>query len=115
VSYFGHLGYWKTITVVRGQYIWTSMKRDVTDYLARCMECNKVNVERRHPVGLLYQFTIHEWKWEFVTIDFITKFPRMTRQHDSIVVVVDKLTKVAHFIPVKLTHKQANIAEMYMK
>jgi hypothetical protein len=58
---------------------------------------------------------IPEWKWEVVTIDFITKFPRTTRKHDSIMVVVDKLTKDAHFIPVKVTHKVTNIAEIYMK
>jgi hypothetical protein len=101
VPYTGHPGYQKTITVVRGQYFWPGMKRDVTDYLARCMECQKVKVEHRHPTGLLQPFPIPEWKWEVVTIDFITKFPRTTRQHDSIMVVVDKLTKDAHFIPVK--------------
>jgi hypothetical protein len=50
-----------------------------------------------------------------VTIDFITKLPRTTKQHDSIMVVVDKLTKVAHFILVKLTHKETNIAKIYMR
>ena len=50
-----------------------------------------------------------------VTIDFITKFLGTTRQHDSIMVVVDKLTKVAYFIPIKSTHKAANIAYIYMK
>jgi hypothetical protein len=60
-------------------------------------------------------FPFLEWKWEVVTIDFITKLPRTTKQHDSIMVVVDKLTKAAHFIPVKLTHKAANIAEIYMR
>jgi hypothetical protein len=58
---------------------------------------------------------IPEWKWEVITIDFITKFPRTTRKHDSIIVVVDKLTKDTHFIPVKLNHKEANISEIYMK
>jgi hypothetical protein len=60
-------------------------------------------------------FPFLEWKWEVVTIDFITKLPRTMKQHDSIMVVVDKLTKVAHFIPVKLTHKEANIADIYMR
>ena len=50
-----------------------------------------------------------------VTIDFITKLPRSNRKHDSIMVVVDKLTKAAHFVPVKSTHKAANIAEIYMR
>jgi hypothetical protein len=58
---------------------------------------------------------IPEWKWEIVTIDFITKFPRTTRKHDSIMVVVDKITKATHFILVKMTHKTTNIVEIYMK
>jgi hypothetical protein len=53
---------------------------------------------------------IPEKKWEVITIDFITKLPRKTRKHDSIMVVVEKLTKAAHFVPVKTTHTKANIA-----
>jgi hypothetical protein len=115
VPYVGHPGYQKTIAVVRSQYFWPGMKKDVVDYIARCMECQKVKTEHRHPTGLLQPFPIPEWKWEVVTIYFITKFPRTTRKHDSIMVVVDKLTKAAHFIPVKMTHKETNIAEIYMK
>jgi hypothetical protein len=74
------------------------------------MECQRVKVEHRHPMGLLQPLPIPEKKWEVITIDFITKFPRTTRQHDSIMVVVDKLTKVAHFVPVKTTHTTTNIA-----
>lgn len=91
------------------------MKSDIASYIARCMECQKVKVEHRHPTGLLQPLPIPEWKWEVVTIDFITKLPRSSRQHDSIMVVVDKLTKAAHFVPVKSTHKATNIAEIYMK
>jgi hypothetical protein len=91
------------------------MKKDVVDYIARCMECQRVKVEHRHPVGLLQPLPIPEKKWEVITIDFITKLPRTTRQHDSIMVVVDKLTKAAHFVPVKTTHTTTNIAEIYMK
>jgi hypothetical protein len=69
----------------------------------------------RHPVGLLHPLPIPEWKWEVVTMDFITKFPRTAKQHDSIMAVVDKLTKVSHFIPVKSTHKASNIVEIYMR
>jgi len=77
------------------------MNIDVTDYLARYMECQKVKDEHGHPTGFLQPIPIPEWKWEFVTINFITKFPKTTRKHDSIMVVVDKLTKASHFIPVK--------------
>ena len=66
-------------------------------------------------MGLLQPFPIPEKKWEVVTIDFITKLPRTTRQHDSIMVVVDKLTKGAHFVLVKTTHTTTNIAKIYMR
>jgi hypothetical protein len=58
---------------------------------------------------------IPKWKWEVVTIYFITKFPMKTRKNDSIMVVVEKLTKAAHFIPVKVTHKAPNIPYIYMR
>lgn len=91
------------------------MKNDVAEYIARCMECQKVKVEHRHPAGLLQPLPIPEWKWDVVTIDFITKLPKTPKQHDAIMVVVDKLTKAAHLIPIKTTHKAANIADIYMK
>jgi NADH:ubiquinone oxidoreductase subunit E len=79
------------------------------------MECQRVKVEHMHPMDLLQSLAFSEKKWEVVTIDFITKFPRKTRQHDSIMLVVDKLTKASHFVPVKMTHTVANIAEIYMR
>jgi hypothetical protein len=91
------------------------MKKDVTNYLSRCMECQKVKAEHIHPTRLLQPLPIPEWKWEVATIDFITKLPRTTRKHDSNMVVVEKLTKVAHFIPIEVTHKATNIAKIYMR
>ena len=91
------------------------MKKDVAKYIAKCMECQRVKVEHKHPAGLLQPLPIPEWKWEVVTIDFITKLPQSSGRHDSIMVVVDKLTKATHFVPVKSTHKAADIAEIYMK
>jgi hypothetical protein len=64
---------------------------------------------------LLQPLPIPEWKWEVVTMDFITKLPRKNKKHDSIMVVVDNLTKDAHFIPINLTHKEANIVDIYMR
>jgi hypothetical protein len=91
------------------------MKKDVDDYIARCMECQKVKAEHRHPTGLLQPFPIPEKKWEVITMDFITGLPRTNKKHDSIMVVVDKLTKVAHFTLVKIMHTMDNIAEIFMK
>ena len=60
--------------------------------------------EGQHPIGLLQPFPILEWKWKVISMDFITGFPMTMRQHDSIMVVVEKLTKESHFIPVKSTY-----------
>jgi hypothetical protein len=68
-----------------------------------------------HPTSFLQPFPIPEWKWEVVMIDFIKKLPKTVKKHDSIMVVVDKLTKATYFILVKTTHKATNIAEIYMK
>jgi hypothetical protein len=115
VPYAGHPGYQKTIAAAKSQYYCPGMKKEVVDFIAKCLKCQKVKAEHRHPIGLLQPLPIHEWKWEVVTIDFITKLPRTNKQHDSIMVVVDNLTKVALFIPVKLTHKATNIVDIYMR
>jgi hypothetical protein len=115
VSYVGHPGYQKIVAAVKSYYFWPGMKREIVEYITRCMECQKVKAKHRHPTGLLQPLPIPEWKWEVVTMDFITGFPRTGKMHDSIMVVVDKLTKAAHFIPLKTTHKAADVANIFIK
>jgi hypothetical protein len=79
------------------------------------MDSQKFKVEHRHPARLLHPFPIPEWKWEVVTMDFITKLLRTSKQHDAIMVVVEKLTKAGHFIPMKVTHKETNVVDIYMR
>jgi hypothetical protein len=110
VQYVGHLGYQKTTATIRIQFFWPRMTKDVADYIASSMECQRVKSEHRHQTSFLHPFPISEKKWEVVIIDLITKLPRTTRQHDFMMVVVDKLTKDAHFVPVKMTHTTYNIA-----
>ena len=110
VPYVGHPGYHKMITAVRRQFFRMGIKKDVVDYISRCMECRRVKVEHRHPTSLLQTLPIREKKLEVITIVFITKFSRTSRQHDSIMVVVDKSKKDAHFVLVKVTHTTYNIA-----
>ena len=74
-----------------------------------------MKVEHQHPIGLLQPFPIPKWKWKVVSMDFIIGLPMTWRQHDSIMVVVDKLTKETHFIPVKSTYKTDAIAKIFMK
>jgi hypothetical protein len=79
------------------------------------MECQKVKAEHRHPARLLQPLPTPEWKWEVVTMDFITGLPRIGKMHDSIMVVVEKITKDAHFIPLKTTHKVADVVDIFIK
>jgi hypothetical protein len=113
VPYARHPGYQKTMAIVKSHYFWQGMKKKIAKYIVICMECQKVKVEHRHPTGLLQPLTISERKWEVVTIDFIIGLPRTIKHYDSIMVVVDKLTKVSNFIPLKTTHKETNVVDTY--
>jgi len=90
------------------------MKREVAEYVALCDVCQRVKAEHQKPAGLLQPLKIPEWKWEEIGMDFIVGLPRTQSGFDSIWVVVDRLTKVAHFIPVKTTYSGAKLAELYM-
>jgi hypothetical protein len=67
------------ITVVRKQYFWPGMKKEIVDYIARCLECQQVKEEHKHPTGLLQPLSIPEWKWEVINMEFITGFPKTVR------------------------------------
>jgi hypothetical protein len=115
VPYVGHLGYQKTISIVKSHYYWLGMKREIVEYIVKCLECQRFKANHRHPFGLFHPLTIPEWKWEVATMYFITKFPRKNKQHDVIMVVVEKLNKVVHFIPIKVTHKETNVVDIYVR
>jgi hypothetical protein len=70
VTYVGHPRYQKTVAAVKSHYFWPGLKREITEYIARCMECQKVKAGHRHLVGLLQPLPIPEWKWEVVTMDY---------------------------------------------
>ena len=113
--YSGHPGYQKTVTMLRKEYFWPNMKSEVAEYIARCLDCQQVKTEHQHPAGLLQPLPIPSWKWEIISLDFITGLPRNQNQNDSIMVVVDKLSKAEHFIPVKTTYKAANTTNIFLK
>ena len=73
--YSGHPGYQKTIATARKQYFWIGMKKDMAGYISRCMKFQQVKVEHQHPIGLLQPLPVPKWKWEVISMDFITGFP----------------------------------------
>ena len=103
------------ITATRKKIYWPRLKKDVAKYLAQCIECQQVKAKHRHPAGLLHPLPIPEWKWETISMDFITGLLTSTKHNDAIMVVVDKLSKYSHFIPVKSTCKVIDIAQVFMK
>ena len=90
------------------------MKKDIAEYVAVCDVCRRVKAEHQKPNGLLQPLPIPEWKWDKLVMDFITGLPRTRSGYDSIWVVVNRLMKVAHFIPVKTTYMCAKLVKIYM-
>ena len=91
------------------------MKRDMTEYVSKCLTCQQVKDEHQVPTGLLNPLPIPQWKWDNITMDFVSGFPFTQQKHDSVWVIVNKLTKLAHFIPVKMDYSMDRLAELYVK
>jgi hypothetical protein len=113
-AYSIHPGSTKMYKDLKTRYWWNGMKRDVAEYVAQCDTYQRVKAEHQRPAGLLQPLNIPEWKWEEIGMDFIVGLPRTQAGYDSIWVIVDRLTKVAHFIPIKTTYSGAKLAELYM-
>ena len=91
------------------------MKRDIATYLSRCHTCQHVKVEHQRPGGLSKDIDISTWKWEDINMDFVTGLPKVRGGYDSIWFIVDRLTKSAHFIPVKTTYQAEDVTKIYLK
>jgi hypothetical protein len=112
--YMAHPGVMKMRADLKPLFFWRGMKADIVNYVARCLECQQVKAKHRHPAGLLQPHAILESKWEVISMDFIVGFPLTARRHDSIFVVVDIMTKSAHFIPLRKTYQEADIARVFI-
>nr|GEY12516.1 hypothetical protein [Tanacetum cinerariifolium] len=95
-----HPGADKIYYDLRDLYRWPGMKREIAEYVSRCLTCSKIKAEHQKPSGLLQQPEIPKWKWEKITMDLDTKFPRSSGGYDAIWFIVDRLTKSAHFLPI---------------
>ena len=98
-----HPGGTKMYQDLRLQYYWSGMKGHVGDFVRRCLTCQQVKAEHQKPAELLQPLEVLEWKWEHVTMDFLTHLPRTPQRHDAVWVIVDRLTKSAHFLAVRMT------------
>nr|GEV55633.1 putative reverse transcriptase domain-containing protein [Tanacetum cinerariifolium] len=113
-KYSAHPGADKMYNDLRDRYWWPSIKKDIAVYVSKCLTCLKVKVEHQRPSGLLQQLEIPEWKWEGIAMGFVTKLPRTSSRHDTIWVIVDRLTKSAHFLPMREDYKMDRLARLYL-
>ena len=100
---------------LRKTFWWRNMKRSIGSFVQRCMTCQQVKAEHQRPSGLLRSLEIPEWKWEHITMDFVSGLPRTAGGNEVIWVIVDRLTKSAHFLPIKMTFKLDKLVEIYIK
>ncbi|GJZ91593.1 putative reverse transcriptase domain-containing protein [Tanacetum coccineum] len=114
-KYSIHPGSDKMYQDLKKLYWWPNMKAEIATYVSKCMTCAKVKAEYQKPSGLLVQPKIPEWKWENITMDFVTKLPKTASGQDMIWVIVDRLTKSAHFLPAKENDSMEKLTRQYLK
>ncbi|GKD04547.1 ty3-gypsy retrotransposon protein [Tanacetum coccineum] len=111
----GPLYYLDRICVpLKGDILVAMNEKDIAEYVSRCMSCLRVKAEHQRPSGLLQQPVIPEWKWERIAMDFVTKLPRTSGGHDTIWVIMDRLTKFAHFLPMREDYRIDRLARLYL-
>nr|GEV01361.1 putative reverse transcriptase domain-containing protein [Tanacetum cinerariifolium] len=113
-KYSIHPGYEKMYQDIKKLYWWPNMKADIVTYVSKCLACAKVNAEHQRPSGLLVQPTIPVSKWDNITMDFITKLPKLSQGLDIIWVIVDRLTKSAHSLTIRENDPMDKLARLYL-
>jgi hypothetical protein len=114
-AYSIHPGSTKMYMDIRQKYWWNGMKADIARFVAHCDTCQRIKAEHQKPAGLLQPLPIPVWKWDEIGMDFVVGLPRTQKGHDSIWVIVDRLTKSAHFIPVRTTYGGEKLAKLYVE
>ena len=99
---------------LKQNFWWTRMKRQIAKYVSECDVCQRVKASHLKVAGTLQPLPIPSWKWQDLSMDFIVGLPNTSQKHDSNWVIVDRLTKTAHFIPVNTTYPDKKYVEIYL-
>jgi hypothetical protein len=99
---------------LKQNFWWSNMKVDIAKYVAECDTCHRMKASHLKSACVLQPFSITMWKWDDISMDFVVGLPLILRKKDSIWVIVDRLTKTAHFIAVHTTYSLQQCAELYM-
>ncbi|GJV68414.1 putative reverse transcriptase domain-containing protein [Tanacetum coccineum] len=114
-KYSIHPGSDKMYQDLKKLYWWPNMKAEIATYVSKCLTCAKVKIEYQKPSGLLVQPEIPQWKWENITMDFVTNFQQTATGQDMIWVIIDRLTKSAHFFPMREDDTLEKLTRQYLK
>ncbi|GKE63205.1 putative reverse transcriptase domain-containing protein [Tanacetum coccineum] len=113
-KYSIHPGFEKMYQDMKKLYWWPNMKTNIAIYVSKCLTCARVKAEHQRPSGLLVQPAIPEWKWDNITMYFITKLPKSSQGFDTIWVIANRLTKSAHFLPIRDNDPLDKLARLYL-
>ena len=101
---------------LKESFWWNGMQADVADFVdAQCLVCQKTKIEHQRSGGTLQPLDVPQWKWDSISMDFVTHLSRSTKGHDSVWVIVDRLTKCAHFLPMNQKWSMDKLAELYVQ
>ena len=113
-KYFIHPGSTNMYADLNKLFWWKNTKADIVGHVTRCDICNRIKAKHQRLVGLLKPLDVLMWKWESISMDFIVGLPQTPKGHDSIWVIVDRLTKVAHFIAVRNDYRTEKLIDLYV-
>ncbi len=82
--FFMHPGGTKIYRTMKEHYWWNGMKKNIAEYVAKCLTCQQVKAERQVPAGLLHPLPVPEWKWERIMMDFVIGLPKIQKNHDAV-------------------------------
>ncbi|GJP39060.1 hypothetical protein CLOM_g23451 [Closterium sp. NIES-68] len=115
VLYAGHFGSNKTLTGIAKHYYWPHMADDVQKFVTSCDTCQRMKSSKQKKAGLLQPLPVPEQPWQVVSLDFITGLPPTSSGHDAILVVIDKFSKMGHFIPTHTTARTEETAQLFVR
>ena len=113
-SYAIHPSSTKMYKTLKEHYWWNGMKKEIASFVSKCLTYQQVKAEHQRPLGKIRLLPIPVWKWENITMDFVIGLPWTQRQHDAIWVIVDRLTKYAHFLPVNVEDSLEKLTQWYV-
>ena len=114
-QYTVHPGMTKMYHDVKRLFWWPGLKKDVVAYVSKCLTCQKVKIEHQKPAGTLQPLDVPEWKWDSIAMDFVEGLPMTPTKHDATWVVIDRLTKSAHFLAINKRDSLEKLARLYIK